>query len=164
MGSEQNVIDRYNNQDNKYINLLTKPNEEKTSHYRDTLINSINKKNNKLKENKIFIKIDEHFNKLKHNKSPKIIKKGFHGALKNIKLIDLNNNINNLNNLINISSKSKNIKKNNNSHEKVPIFKSLITMDIEKKSKEIKIENILNENIRTSTSEDKSKNNYLKNI
>ena len=160
LGTEQNVFDRYNNNGNKYVNLLTKPNEEKTNHYRDTLINSINKNKNKLKENKIFIKIDEHFNKLKNDKSPKMIKKGFQGAIKNIKSSNLNNNINNL---INISANSKNIKNNNN--ENIPNFKSLITdkdKDIDKKSKEIKLENNINENIRTPSCEDKLKNNYQK--
>ena len=40
-----------------------------------------------------------------------MIKKGFRGAIKNIKSIYLNNNINNINNLIHISVNSKNIKK-----------------------------------------------------
>ncbi len=158
LGTEQNIIERYNNNGNKYINILTKPNEEKVNNYRDTLINSINKNKNKLKENKIFIKIDEHFNKLKHDKSPKMIKKGFQDAIKNIKSSNLNKNINNL---INISANSKNIKNNNNNNEKVLNFKSLITdkdMDKDIKFKEIQLGNNINYNIRIPSSENKFKN------
>ena len=99
--TEQNAIDK---NENKYINLLTKQNEDNIGHYRDTLINSVNKKT--IKDNKIFVKIDEHFNKLKKDKSPKMIKKDY-GIIKNIKS-------NNINNLINISANGKNINKINN--------------------------------------------------
>ena len=115
--TEQNEIYK-NKKENKYINLLTKQNEEdnNTIHYRDALINSVNKK--KLKENRIFIKIDEHFNKLNNDNSPKkIIYQGEMGRVKN----------SNQNYLINKSANSKNIKNltNNINNEIQPIYKSL---------------------------------------
>ena len=99
--TEQNAVDK---DDNKYINLLTKQNEDNNNiNYRESLINSVGKQ--KIKENRIFIKIDEH--KLKMDKSPKIIKKDFQEVIKNIKT-------NNINHLMSLSTNSKNININNN--------------------------------------------------
>ena len=164
--TEQNIFDRKNG--NKYLNLLTKQNEDKknTIHYRDTLINSVNKN----KENKIFIKIDEHFNKLNNDKSPKIIKKNYQGVIKNIKSNNINNHINNnnINNLINISSNDKNIKTISKDENNSNInFKSLITeKNIEHKVNKIKdinlINNLINNNNRTPSCEEKIKNLYHK--
>ena len=150
--TEQNAIDK---NENKYINLLTKQNEDNMIHYRDTLINSVNKK--RIKDNKIFIKIDEHFSKIKKDKSPKMIKKDFQGIIKNIKS-------NNINNLINISANSKNINKINNDiiskqnckslpHEKFINYKNTI---------EKSPLNINNENNKSHKNEEKLK--YLYNI
>ena len=162
--TEQNIFDRKNG--NKYLNLLTKQNEDKnTIHYRDTLINSVNKN----KENKIFIKIDEHFNKLNNDKSPKIIKKNYQGVIKNIKSTNLNNNINNnINNLINISSNGKNIKNISKDENYLNInFKSLTNeKNNEHKDNKVKeinlINNLKNNNNRTPNSEEKIKNLYHK--
>jgi hypothetical protein len=104
--TEHNANDK--NKNDKYINLLTKQNDDNVVHYRDALINSLNKK--KLKENRIFIKIDEHFNKMKNDKSPKLVKKCFQGVIGNIKSNEFNNNISNA---INLSTNNKNIKNSN---------------------------------------------------
>ena len=166
--TEQNIMDKSKN-GNKYINLLTKPNNDNTLHYRDTLINSVNK--SKLKENRIFIKIDEHFNKLKNDKSPKMLKKGFQGVIKNIKSNNLNNsknNKNNINNLINISANSKNIKSNNDIKEDnitKSNYKSITTeknTDNEKYSQELNIITNTKSYYKTPSSEEKIKNLYLK--
>ena len=166
--TEQNIMDKSKN-GNKYINLLTKPNNDNTLHYRDTLINSVNK--SKLKENRIFIKIDEHFNKLKNDKSPKMLKKGFQGVIKNIKSNNLNNSKNNknhINNLINISANSKNIKSNNDIKEDnitKSNYKSITTeknTDNEKYSKELNIITNTKSYYKTPSSEEKIKNLYLK--
>ena len=51
--TEQNAVDK---DDNKYINLLTKQNEDNNNiNFRESLINSVGKQ--KIKENRIFIKI-----------------------------------------------------------------------------------------------------------
>ena len=118
--TEQNDIYK-NKKEDKYINLLTKQNaENNTIHYRDALINSVNKK--KLKENRIFIKIDEHFNKLSNDKSPKKLNYLF--EIKNLKT-----NHNNENYLINKSANTKIFKNINNNinNDKLmqPIYKSL---------------------------------------
>ena len=161
--TEQNIMDKSKN-GNKYINLLTKPNNDNTLHYRDTLINSVNK--SKLKENRIFIKIDEHFNKLKNDKSPKMLKKGFQGVIKNIKSNNLNNsknNKNNINNLINISANSKNIKSNNDIKEDnitKSNYKSITTeknTDNEKYSQELNIITNTKSYYKTPSSEEKIK-------
>ena len=161
--TEQNIFEKKNG--NKYLNLLTKQNEDKNAiHYRDTLINSVNKN----KENKIFIKIDEHFNKLNNDKSPKIIKKNFQGVIKNIKSNNINNNNNNINNLINISSNGKNIKNISKDENYLNInFKSLTNeKNIEHKDNKIKdinlINNLKNNNNRTPSCEEKIKNLYHK--
>ena len=163
--TEQNILDRKNG--NKYLNLFTNQNEDKknTIHFRDTLINSVNKN----KENKIFIKIDEHFNKLNNDKSPKIIKKNYQCVIKNIKSNNINNNINNgnINNLINISSNKniKNISKDEN-YSNIN-FKSLTNeKNIENKDNKIKeinlIKNLGDNNNRTPSCEEKTKNLYHK--
>ena len=98
--TEQNVV----NKEGKYLNLLTTQNDDNTIHYRDNILNSVNKK--KTKENRIFIKIDEHFNKLKNDKSPKLLKKCYQGVIKST---NINNNINiniNVNNGMNISNQN----------------------------------------------------------
>ena len=107
--TEQNVV----NKEGKYLNLLTTQNEDNTIHYRDNLLNSVNKK--KTKENRIFIKIDEHFNKLKNDKSPKLIKKCYQGVIKSTN-INNNNNMNNNPNLnINVNANNgMNISNNQN--------------------------------------------------
>ena len=148
--TEQNAIDK---NDNKYINLLTKQNEDNIIHYRDTLINSVNKK--KLKDNKIFIKIDEHFNKLKKDKSPKIIKKDFQGIIKNIKS-------NNINNLINISANGKNINKINNNIISKQNGKSLPHEKFLSYKNSIEKSPFKNENNKSLKNEEKQK--YLYNI
>lgn len=106
--TEQNVINK-NKNENRYKNLLTTQNDDNTIHYRDNLLNSVNRKK---KENKIFIKIDEHFNKVKNDKSPKLVKKCYQGVIKNV-----NPNNNNNSNAISLSnnnkSKSKYININN---------------------------------------------------
>ena len=161
--TEQNIFERKNG--NKYLNLLTKQNEDKnTLHYRDTLINSVNKN----KENKIFIKIDEHFNKLNNDKSPKIIKKSYQDVIKNIKSNNINNN--NINNLINISNNGKNIKNISKDENNINInFKSLNNEKIiEYKDNKIKDINLINNlkdnsnNNRSPSCEEKMKNLYHK--
>ena len=100
MEIEQNVV----NKEGKYLNLLTTQNYDNTIHYKDNILNSVNKK--KIKENRIFIKIDEHFNKLKNDKSPKLLKKCYQGVIKST---NINNNINinvNVNNGMNISNQN----------------------------------------------------------
>ena len=104
--TEHNANDK--NKNDKYINLLTKQNDDNVVHYRDALINSLNKK--KLKENRIFIKIDEHFNKMKNDKSPKLVKKCFQGVIGNIKSNEFNNNISKA---INLSTNNRNVKNSN---------------------------------------------------
>ena len=107
----------HNKNEGKYLNLLTKQNDDNIIHYRDALINSLNKK--KIKENRIFIKIDEHFNKLKNDKSPKLVKKCFQGVIGNLSNVKSNNFNNNICNAINISANNKNIKNNNIMNEEI---------------------------------------------
>ena len=142
--TEQNAVDK---DDNKYINLLTKQNEDNNNiNYRESLINSVGKQ--KIKENRIFIKIDEH--KLKMDKSPKIIKKDFQEVIKNIKT-------NNINHLMSLSTNSKNININNNNNDdnndSKQNYQSLIHIINYKNSKK----NNLNENNKTPKYEKKLK-------
>ena len=111
------------------------------------------------------------FNKLKNDKSPKMLKKGFQGVIKNIKSNNLNNsknNKNNINNLINISANSKNIKSNNDIKEDnitKSNYKSITTeknTDNEKYSKELNIITNTKSYYKTPGSEEKIKNLYLK--
>jgi hypothetical protein len=168
--TEQNIKDK-NKSGNKYMNLLTKQNDDNNLHYRDALINSVNK--NKLKENKIFIKIDEHFNKLKNDNSPKIIKKGFQGVIKNIKInnlnANLNNNTNNINNLINISSNGKSKRNNNNDmKDEITSKSNFKSITVEKSSDNGKYFQELNHisnvkvHYKTPSCEEKIKNLYYK--
>ena len=167
--TEQNIKDK-NKSGKKYINLLTKQNDENNIHYRDALINSVNK--NKLKENKIFIKIDEHFNKLKNDNSPKIIKKGFQGVIKNIKTnnlnINLNNNNKNIDNLINISSNSKNKRNNIDMKDEITSKSNFKSITVEKGPEEVKYYRELNHitnvkaHYKTPSCEEKIKNLYYK--
>jgi len=158
--TEQNIKDK-NRYDNKYINLLTKQNDDNVVHYRDTLINSLNKK--KIKENRIFIKIDDHFNKLKNDKSPKLVKKCFQGVIGNLKT----NHSNNISNAINISANSKNIKNNSKNNEDIPKFNyRSITYEkyTDKNNKQKDINNninIIRDNNKTPNSGEKVK--YLNN-
>ena len=143
--TEQNAVDK---DDNKYINLLTKQNEDNNNiNYRESLINSVGKQ--KIKENRIFIKIDEH--KLKMDKSPKIIKKDFQEVIKNIKT-------NNINHLMSLSTNSKNININNNNsnddnNDSKQNYQSLIHIINYKNSKK----NNINENNKTPKYEEKLK-------
>ena len=144
--TEQNIKDK-NRNDKKYINLLTKQNDDNIVYYRDTLINSLNKK--KLKENRIFIKIDDHFNKLKSDKSPKLVKKCFQGVIDNLKT----NHSNNISNEINIAANSK------NNYRSITYEKYT---DKNNKQKEINNNiNIIRDNNKTPNSGEKMK--YLNN-
>ena len=144
--TEQNVV----NKEGKYLNLLTTQNEDNTIHYRDNLLNSVNKK--KIKENRIFIKIDEHFNKLKNDKSPKLIKKCYQGVIKstNINNNNMNSNLNiniNVNNGINISN-NQNAKSNNESlpkqNNRALTYEKYVGKNIKSKEKIITINDIKN--------------------
>ena len=142
--TEQNVV----NKEGKYLNLLTTQNEDNTIHYRDNLLNSVNKK--KIKENRIFIKIDEHFNKLKNDKSPKLIKKCYQGVIKSTNINNMNSNINinvDVNNGINISN-NQNAKSNNESlpkqNNRALTYEKYVGKNIKSKEKIITINDIKN--------------------
>ena len=167
--TEQNIKEK-NKSGNKYMNLLTKQNDDNNIHYRDALINSVNK--NKLKENKIFIKIDEHFNKLKNDNSPKIIKKGFQGVIKNIKKNNLNTNLNNntknFDNIINISSNGKNKRNNIDLKDEITSKSNFKSITVEKGLEDVKYSRELNHitnvkaHYKTPSCEEKIKNLYYK--
>ena len=155
--TEHNANDK-NKNEGKYLNLLTKQNDDNVIHYRDALINSLNKK--KLKENRIFIKIDEHFNKLKNDKSPKLIKKCFQGVIGNFNNAKSNNFNNNISNAINISANTKNINNNIISEEIVPKHNYRSITNEKNLDKNIKDNNNINNN-KTPKSGEKMK--YLNN-
>lgn len=111
------------------------------------MINSLNKK--KLKENRIFIKIDDHFNKLKSDKSPKLVKKCFQGVIDNLKT----NHSNTISNEMNIAANSK------NNYRSITYEKYT---DKNNKQKEINNNiNIIRDNNKTPNSGEKMK--YLNN-